>query len=165
MKAARREPFFTKSPIADDIPQWGFFGEKENREKNIESSAWPAHLGAPARPFSRACLREQGEEGRKQCLATMQWASVTDRTANAPTASFACCVAKCSRSPTRHAVPAKSAWPAMGFYHAKSLRHHASWKGSVVWAYCGRQSMARPRRHRPSPTACRGRSHSLMTVT
>ena len=29
----------------------------------------------------------------------------------------------------------------------------------------GRQSMARPRRHRPSPTACRGRSRSLMTVT
>ena len=85
--------------------------------------------------------------------------------AKCPAASFVCCAAKCFRPPTRHAVPAKSAWPVMGFYHAKSLRHHALWKGSVVWAYGGRQSMARPRRHRPSPTACRGRSRSLMTVT
>lgn len=85
--------------------------------------------------------------------------------AKCPAVSFVCCAAKCFRLPTRHAVPAKSAWPVMGFYHAKSLRHHALWKGSVVWAYGGRQSMARPRRHRPSPTACRGRSRSLMTVT
>ena len=85
--------------------------------------------------------------------------------AKCPAASFVCCAAKCFRPPTRHAVPAKSAWPVMGFYHVKSLRHHVLWKGSVVWAYGGRQSMARPRRHRPSPTACRGRSRSLMTVT
>ena len=85
--------------------------------------------------------------------------------AKCPAASFVCCAAKCFRPPTRHAVPAKSAWPVMGFYHVKSLRHRALWKGSVVWAYGGRQSMARPRRHRPSPTACRGRSRSLMTVT
>ena len=101
--------------------------------------ARPLHTGVPL-PSRYACCQMPG---RLLCLLCCQMFSATYP---------ACCACKVGMA-------------VMGFYHVKSLRHHALWKGSVVWAHCGRQSMARPRRHRPSPTACRGRSRSLMTVT
>ena len=34
-------------------------GQVENREKKVESSAWLARLGAPARQNRRACIEER----------------------------------------------------------------------------------------------------------
>ena len=53
--SAARTFFHQKSPIADDNPQWGFFGEKENREKNVESSAWPLCSGRPSSTAELPC--------------------------------------------------------------------------------------------------------------
>ena len=45
--SAARTFFFTKkAPLRTTIRN-GAFGEKENREERVESSAWPARLGAP----------------------------------------------------------------------------------------------------------------------
>ena len=78
------------------------------REKGEEGSAWLARVGAPRTAESPCdpCVnpsltstcaapaalngstllfsREKGEEGRGECVDTMQWASVMDRTAILP---------------------------------------------------------------------------------
>ena len=52
--SAARTFFSTQNPLADNAAR-GFCVEKENREKRVECSAWPARLGAP-RTAIRPCV-------------------------------------------------------------------------------------------------------------